>query len=255
MELRRGRLSPDPAARREERTVLNQAVVSESLSYGVDRRIGPGCPGACSVTLQTLVVAPRARSAPLPVRSAIEVFGWVAEARLPALASGAAHEPEHVLTGSSSACLRFDARALAYYVMEVAEFEEKQYEYGLTNEIAAGSTAVFPSGQMLEAILGYDIALDPGDPRIWALLKSEMPPGLRLTPSLWRRGAQPPLAKLPARLVSLVLQAKRPERLDHWRAGQNHRWRGPYYRFYVDTPQDQQQVLDHLERALPLERR
>jgi len=29
-----------------------------------------------------------------------------------------------------------------------AAFEEKQYEYAISAEIAAGSTAVFPSGQV-----------------------------------------------------------------------------------------------------------
>jgi hypothetical protein len=62
--------------------------------------------------------------------------------------------------------------------LERSGFEEKQYEEGLTLELAAGSTAVFPSGQVLEALVGYDVALAPGDPKVWQLIGSGVPAGL-----------------------------------------------------------------------------
>lgn len=48
--------------------------------------------------------------------------------------------------------------------------------------------------------------------------------------------------------MSLILQVKRPQRLDHWRAGQDHHWRGPYFRFFLRPHQQSQ--LEALERNL-----
>lgn len=53
--------------------------------------------------------------------------------------------------------------------MEVAEFEENQYESGLMWELADRSPDFFPSGQALEAALGYDFAISPGSPDIFEL--------------------------------------------------------------------------------------
>jgi hypothetical protein len=132
--------------------------------------------------------------------------------------------------------------------MDVAQFEEKQYETGLLFELAGTSPDFFPSGQALEAALGYDFALSPGDSRIWGLLDAGLPPGIVLTPSLWPSGRRPDANRLPPNVVSLIVQAKRPQYLDHWRAGQHHHWRGPYFRFHLD--QSQQGTLAHLERRV-----
>lgn len=132
--------------------------------------------------------------------------------------------------------------------MEVAEFEEKQYETGLQLELAGSSVHSFSSGQALEALVGYDFAMSPGSPLIWDLLDAGLPPGILLTPSLWPIGTRPDAERLPPHLVSLIIQAKRPQRLHHWRAGQDHYWRGPYYRFHLD--ERQQRILEHLERVV-----
>lgn len=130
--------------------------------------------------------------------------------------------------------------------MKIAEFEEKQYEIPLVHEIAASSARVYPVGQVLEELVGYDVALVPGDPRIWELLDTGMPAGALLTPGLWAPFARVPAAEdLPPRLVSLILQFKRPQYLDHWRAGQYDYWHGGYFRFYLDD--DQQSRLQTLE--------
>lgn len=134
--------------------------------------------------------------------------------------------------------------------MEHAGFEEKQFESGLQHELAASLPWCFPSGPVLEAVLGYDFAVDPGKRSIWNILGKSCPPGLLLTPGLWQAGHQPPPDRLPSRSISLVIQAKRPVKLDHWRAGQHHYWHGPYFRFPLDG--DQQMILAHLEhRASP----
>jgi hypothetical protein len=115
--------------------------------------------------------------------------------------------------------------------------------------LTAGEPTAYPSGQVLEALVGYDIALNPGEPRIWEILELGFPPGIVLTSGLWSSAPeQPPAADLPRDLVSLILQAKRPQRLDHWRAGQNHYWRGPYYRFYIE--EGQQTQLAALEKGV-----
>jgi hypothetical protein len=130
--------------------------------------------------------------------------------------------------------------------VETCEFEEKQYEIALTFELVNGTTEFFPSGQVLEALVGYDVALSPDDPRIWKLLDAGIPPGALLDPTLWTDFPNRPSAdQLPPRLVSLILQVKRAQYLDHWRAGQHDYWKGPYFRFYTDARQ--QARLERLE--------
>lgn len=133
--------------------------------------------------------------------------------------------------------------------MERSEFEEKQYEVAALWELANGSTSVFPSGQVLESLVGYDAALDPGPSPIWSVLGSGQPTGIQLTPALWLPFARlPPAAKLPSKLVSLILQFKTSEFTDHWKAGQYHHWRRGYYRFWLHSVQ--QLRLETLEDNL-----
>lgn len=133
--------------------------------------------------------------------------------------------------------------------MEYADFEEKQYESALSQELTAGHPTAYPSGQVLEALVGYDVALRPGGKRIWELLDAGFPPGALLSAGLWAAcDKQPSDADLPEDTVSLILQMKRPHRLDHWRAGQHHFWKGPYFRFYIF--EDQHAQLGALETAV-----
>jgi hypothetical protein len=65
-----------------------------------------------------------------------------------------------------------------------AEFEEKEYEIAFTIELAADRGIVFSSGQVLEKVVGYDVASDPSPNHlIWELLQVPRPEGLRLAPS------------------------------------------------------------------------
>jgi hypothetical protein len=130
--------------------------------------------------------------------------------------------------------------------LKVAEFEEKQYEMPLVHELAAGSPHVYPAGQVLEELVGYDVALMPGDGAIWKLLDVGAPSGALLSPSLWMPFERRPREEeLPALFVSLILQFKRPQYLDHWRAGQYEYWQGGYFRFRLDA--EQQLRLQSLE--------
>lgn len=127
--------------------------------------------------------------------------------------------------------------------MEEPDFEEKQFEWALGHELTAGSPTAYPSGQVFEALTGYDLALRAGNRDIWDLLEVGMPPGAILSSGLWSGAPKkPPDSKLPRSLVSLVLQVKRPQRLDHWRAGQYEYWQGRYYRFYIGQAQQAQLV-------------
>jgi hypothetical protein len=133
-------------------------------------------------------------------------------------------------------------------MVKVARYEEKQYETALIFDLAAGSPFFFPSGQALEKTLGYDFAIAPAKLSIWDLLRSGIPPGIVLTPNLWAGPEKPDVGKLPTHAVSLIVQAKRPELVDHWRGGQYAYWRSPYFRFFTDH--DQQGVLVRLEEAV-----
>jgi hypothetical protein len=116
-------------------------------------------------------------------------------------------------------------------------------------ELAAGSARIYPAGQVLERLVGYDVALDPGHAAIWQLLGTGMPAGVVLTPSLWAGFAQKPGPDdLPQSCVSLMLQFKRPQYLDHWRAGQYDHWRRGYFRFHLAD--DQHARLESLERGV-----
>lgn len=135
--------------------------------------------------------------------------------------------------------------------MASAEFEEKEYETAAIIELATQGSLprpVMSSGQVLEKILGYDAASDPGPGHpIWRILALQRPPGLRLLPAHWRPGAAPPSARLPAVPISLILQFKRPEYLRGAAAKQWTRWRRPYFRFARGATQHR--VLSRLERA------
>jgi hypothetical protein len=135
--------------------------------------------------------------------------------------------------------------------MPVAEFEEKEFEIAAAIELTSDSDRyglVFSSGQVLEKILGYDAAADPwSGHRIWAVLDVQRPTGIRLLPSLWHPGIEPPINRLPRHPVSLILQYKRPTYLTGASAKQWSRWKRPYYRF--ERSKDQQRVLRRFERA------
>lgn len=135
--------------------------------------------------------------------------------------------------------------------MAVAEFEEKQYECAFNNELYLGGP-VFPSGQVLESITGYDSSADPNPHHVlWRILSTPRPKSIRLVPAHWApsagHAALPP-TKLPQHPVSFVVQFKRPEYLQGSGAAQYHFWNQPYFRFSRSKPQHL--ALRHLEKSL-----
>ena len=115
-------------------------------------------------------------------------------------------------------------------LVETAGFEEKQYESALSQELAAGEPTGISQWPSPRGTGGGDVAMRPGEPKIWKLLDAGFPPGVVLSSGLWATAPKrPDQSDLPRDLVSLMLQTKRPHLLDHWRAGQYHYWRGPYF--------------------------
>jgi hypothetical protein len=134
--------------------------------------------------------------------------------------------------------------------MPFAEFEEKQYEMPANIELGLQHAAVFAAGQVLEAVVGYDVAAHPPqNAPIWRLVGVNAPPGLQLVPNLWQRArVRPRSAALPSTYVSLIFQYKRPQYLSTSLALQWHHWGGSYYRFPI--VRHQQDTLEALENAL-----
>jgi hypothetical protein len=136
----------------------------------------------------------------------------------------------------------------------MADFEEKQYESAANMELSLHHPGVFASGQVLEAVVGYDVAASqPQNAPIWQLIGANAPPGLRLVPNHWNgQRRRPRAADLPSTYVSLVLQYKRPRYLNTPRATQWHHWNNPYFRFEVSNyaPTYQHDTLIDLEPAL-----
>ncbi|NOJ79794.1 hypothetical protein [Myxococcus xanthus] len=109
---------------------------------------------------------------------------------------------------------------------------------------------VYPSGQVLEAILGYDVAATPRrESAIWKLLGTSAPKGILLLPSHWGKPNSSRLStQLPDKKTSLFFQYKRSRHIKSKRAKQWNYWRCPYFRFTID--EDQQSTLEDLEAKI-----
>ena len=122
-----------------------------------------------------------------------------------------------------------------------AEFEEKEFEIPLYNELANGSPFLWSPGQVLEQSLGIDGAQLTYDATLWKLLGlgQQIPRGVPLNrlASLLRRRRL-----LPSFRCNLLLQIKRP----YYMMNRTNGYHGscPYYRFTLDH--DQQVVLERV---------
>ncbi|MDW5593570.1 hypothetical protein VSS74_04435 [Conexibacter stalactiti] len=133
--------------------------------------------------------------------------------------------------------------------MPASQFGERQYELAANLELLAGSSRFFAPTTPVEASLGIDAALTPGDPRVWRLLGLPPPRGVRADPgsfSAWPAGT--PASATPPFLLSLFLQYKRSTRLTRSTANEWSAHRAPYWR--VDLSARQHQTLLDLEAAV-----
>lgn len=98
--------------------------------------------------------------------------------------------------------------------MNWAEFEEKEYEAPLYNQLEHGTRLVWSPGLVFEEHIGIDRAMFLSDPRIWRLLGTTNPPGGMYLPRydwdfIWRHRSS--RRTFPNFRLNLFIQAKRPQ--------------------------------------------
>lgn len=96
--------------------------------------------------------------------------------------------------------------------MKNAEFEEKEYEGPLYNQLEAGCPFLWSPGQVFEHQIGFDRAMMINNARFWKLLARSMPRGAVLSRYSW--DFFPPCHRtrpLPNFRLNLFIQAKRPK--------------------------------------------
>lgn len=136
--------------------------------------------------------------------------------------------------------------------MEPAEFEEKEYEGPLYNQLLFGNHRISTPGQVFENAFGLDAALEAEHPLFWDLFNyKNIPNGIHLRDYklgwIWRRYGK--YRDLPNFPLNLLIQAKRPDYL----LGRNsnlarHGINKDYWRFQIRK--HQQPLLSRIERQL-----
>lgn len=130
-----------------------------------------------------------------------------------------------------------------------AEFEEKQFETALNDELKDVGSLIYAPGQVLEHGLGIDAALVSHDTRLWTLFNSppnalyplmRTPAGLRLRPEYWAQLDQA-LPYFPQTQFNVFLQHKRPHYSSSAGCKEWSFWNGPYFQY---------NVVDHQQAAL-----
>jgi hypothetical protein len=135
--------------------------------------------------------------------------------------------------------------------MKPAEFEEREYEAPLYNQLERGSSLVWSPGQVFEGHIGIDHGIFLEDDLIFGLhgYASHLP-GARLSryrwPLIWRRDRPD---RLPSFNLNLFIQAKR----SSWgrnptKALKAKKFSGAYWRFQTDA--HQQGILEAVAEKL-----
>ena len=134
-----------------------------------------------------------------------------------------------------------------------AEFEEKTYEQHLTSELVHSRRLFFPPGQVLENIVGFDVALRTSSHAFWKLFPHMHPwwrrmffmhpPGTHLRHEWWQE-LEHEIEHFPKFKFNCFIQAKRPNRMSRSNAPEYLSWKKPYFRY--DTFRSQQQALESL---------
>ncbi|EOI6461050.1 hypothetical protein ACMU58_003532, partial [Vibrio cholerae] len=130
------------------------------------------------------------------------------------------------------------------------EFEEKQYEQHLNIELLQGSNLIFPPGQHLENVLGFDAALFTRNKLFWRHFLGRQPWYRRFFRS-YLNGMYFPRDSykledafnndFPQFKFNAFIQHKRPERMVKDTAAEWGAWNQEYYRY---------KVLDHQQSTL-----
>lgn len=137
-----------------------------------------------------------------------------------------------------------------------AEFEEKTYEQHLTSELVHSRQLFFPPGQVLEDIVGFDVALRTSNHHLWRLFPHTYPwwrrmcfmhpPGTHLRHEWWKE-LEHEIERFPKFKFNCFIQAKRPDRMVRSDAAEYACWEKPYFRY--DTFSSQQQALESLAKS------
>ncbi len=139
----------------------------------------------------------------------------------------------------------------------LAEFEEKQYEQHLNIELLQGSNLIFPPGQHLENVLGFDAALFTRNKAFWRHFLGGYPWYRRFFKNYLNGLYFPKDAfeleeafdnDLPQFKFNAFIQHKRPERMVKDTASEWQSWRRDYYRYKV--LEHQQETLENLESSV-----
>ena len=139
----------------------------------------------------------------------------------------------------------------------LAEFEEKQYEQHLNIELLQGSNLIFPPGQHLENVLGFDAALFTRNTAFWRHFLGGYPWYRRFFKNYLNGLYFPKDAfeleeafdnDLPRFKFNAFIQHKRPERMVKDTASEWRSWRRDYYRYKV--LEHQQETLENLESSV-----
>ncbi|MDO9592201.1 MAG: hypothetical protein U0998_09135 [Moraxellaceae bacterium] len=133
-----------------------------------------------------------------------------------------------------------------------AEFEEKDFEAPLYNELRFGSHRIATPGQVFEGKFGIDAALEAEHPLFWDLFGFyDVPQGVILDDLrwgfVWRKLGRK--RRLPTFNINLLIQAKRPETLK--RASpllKNYGFSSQYWRFEIT--EHQQEILEKVSYKL-----
>jgi hypothetical protein len=132
--------------------------------------------------------------------------------------------------------------------MKPAEFEEREYETPLYNQLERGPSLVWAPGQVLEAQTGFDHSVFIAAQAVWEVLGyAGVPQGVVLSRMQWPWWWGPPRHRrsLPSFRLNLFIQAKRsyfgsrPPK-----AARQAGFRGTTWAFYIDNRQ--QTLLDVL---------
>ena len=136
-----------------------------------------------------------------------------------------------------------------------AEFEEKEFEALLNQQLCAHGSVFYAPGQVLENIIGLDAALTCQDTQFWKLFPgpkpqalypiTPSPSGILLSGEYWT-GLDSALDHFPAIKFNLFVQHKRPAYLRSGSARQWKYWKQPYYRYPLVS--HQQSALSHLAK-------
>ncbi|KHS67102.1 hypothetical protein QT13_15025 [Pectobacterium brasiliense] len=139
----------------------------------------------------------------------------------------------------------------------LSEFEEKQYEQHLNLELLQGTNLIFPPGQYLENILGFDAALFTKNKHFWRLFLSDQPwyrrflrnyPSGLYFPKEVYKIEEEFNNYFPTFKFNIFIQHKRAERMVKDTAAEWDSWNQEYYRYKV--LEHQQAILEVLERNI-----